>query len=47
MAEEKLVTVTVKKDDTVADGKGGYFAKGDKIEVSKDTAEALKARDYA
>ena len=42
----KNEAVTVKRDEAVSDGDGGYYKKGDKIECpSADTADSLRAKD--
>lgn len=48
MADEKKITVKVKKDDAVHDGEGGFFAKGTVVECpDEDTAQSLKDKGFA
>lgn len=43
MAKKKIVA---KVGGKIADGKGGYFAKGDELpSLSKEQAESLEAKD--
>ena len=43
-AKKKTNTVKVKVDGKVANGKGGYFAKGDMFDPAGCDVEGLKAR---
>lgn len=45
--EIKKVTVTILESDAVSNGENGHYAKGDKVELPEDVADALKARKLA
>jgi hypothetical protein len=48
MADKDKVTVKVLKDETVHNGEGGFYAKGDVIECpSEETAQSLKDKGFA
>lgn len=46
--KKATITLTVKEDDVVHDGNGGFLAKGAKVEaVDREAAESLKSKGYA
>lgn len=46
--KKTTITLTVKEDDVIHDGHGGFLAKGEKVEaVDKEAADSLKAKGYA
>lgn len=45
--DDELVTVKVKKADSVSDGNNGFVAEGDEIDVTQECADSLKAKGLA